>query len=47
MTKWNTCDPIVCANNCNQNKYWDKDKKFDRLWSEGEVNIPEYRGENV
>tara|TARA_B100001113_G_scaffold227790_1_gene187008 strand:- start:8142 stop:9251 length:1110 start_codon:yes stop_codon:yes gene_type:complete len=47
MTKWNTCDPVVCANNCNQNKYWDKTKKFDRLWSEGEVNVPEYRKENV
>ena len=47
MNKWNACDPKICANNCNQNKYWDKEKKFDRLFKEGDINIPKYRKENV
>lgn len=47
MTKWNTCDPQICANNCNQKKYWNKEKKFDRLFKEGDINIPKYRKENV
>jgi len=47
MNKWNTCDPKICANNCNQSKYWDKEKKFDRLFKEGDTNIPRYRKENA
>ena len=34
MSKWKTCNPLVCANNCNQKKYWNKIKTYNKLRSE-------------
>ena len=33
ISDWNSCKPDVCANNCNQNEYWNKEKYNDKISS--------------
>ena len=33
ISDWNSCKPDVCANNCNQNEYWNKEKYNDEISS--------------